>query len=158
MAPSLGTARRIGPVGTAVRTLGGLGLIYLAGAAEGLPWDVDWYDPIAAFVILPVIMIAVGLGIRRHASGPFRLTGPVGIALNLAVIVVLVASEYTAGGAILFYGASMLVAAWVGQPGCETTVISNLVLRRDDQVGCPTLFLIDDAEARVRRGDTTAAR
>jgi hypothetical protein len=84
-------ARRIGPVGTVVRTLGGLGLIY------------------------------------------------------------------TAGGAILFYGASMLVAAWMGQPGCETTVVSNLVLRRDDQVGCPTLFLIDDAEARVRRGDTTAA-
>jgi hypothetical protein len=40
--------RRIGPVGTVVRILGGLGLIYLAGAAEGLPWDVDWYDPIAA--------------------------------------------------------------------------------------------------------------
>jgi len=52
----------------------------------------------------------------------------------------------------------MLVAAWIGQPGCETTVVSNLVLRRDDQIGCTALFLIDDAEARVRPRDTTPAR
>jgi hypothetical protein len=158
MALSPSTARRIGPVGTAVRTLGGLGLIYLAGAVDGLPWDVDWYDPIVGFVVLPLIMVAVGLGARAYTSRPIRLTGPLGIALNLAVIVALVSNDYTAGGAILFYGASMLVAAWLGQPGCEGTVVSNLVLRRDDQIGCPTLFLIDDAEARLGRGDTTAAR
>ena len=158
MAAPLSTARRIGPVGTAVRILGGLGLIYLAGAADGLPWDVDWYDPIVGFVVLPMIMVAVGLGVRRYASRPIRLTGPLGIALNLAVIVALVSTDYTAGGAILFYGASMLVAAWLGQPGCESTVVSNLVLRRDDQVGCPTLFLIDDAEARVPPRDTRPAR
>ena len=151
------TVRWIGPVGSAVRTLGGLGLIYLAGAADGLPWDVDWYDPIVGFAVLPLIMVAVGLGVRRYASGPIRLTGPLGIALNFAVIVALVSTDYTAGGAILFYGASMLVAAWLGQPGCEGTVVPNLVLRRDDQIGCPTLFLIDDAEARLGRGDTTAA-
>jgi hypothetical protein len=158
MALSRSTARRIGPVGTAVRTLGGLGLIYLAGAVDGLPWDVDWYDPIVGFVVLPVIMVAVGLVARRYASRPIHLTGPLGILLNLAVIVALVSNDYTAGGAVLFYGASMLVAAWIGQPGCETTVVSNLVLRRDDQIGCPTLFLIDDAEARVRPRDTTPAR
>ena len=140
-----------------VRTWGGLGLIYLAGAADGLPWDVDWYDPILGFVVLPVIMVAVGLGVRRYASRPIRLTGPLGVVLNLTVILALVSTDYTAGAAILSYGASMLVAAWVGQPGCETTVVWNLVLRRDDQIGCPTLFLIDDAEG-VRRGDTTAAR
>jgi hypothetical protein len=144
-------ARRIGPIGTAVRAFGGLGLIYLAGAADGLPWDVDWYDPIVGFVALPLIMVAVGLGVRRHASRPIRLTGPLGIALNGAVIVVLASSEYTAAGAILFYGASMLVAAWVGQSGCETTVVPNLLLSRDDQIGCPTLFLLDEAEARRAR-------
>jgi hypothetical protein len=141
-----------------VRTLGGLGLIYLAGAVDGLPWDVDWYDPIVGFVVLPMIMVAVGLVARRYASRPIHLTGPLGILLNLAVIVALVSNDYTAGGAVLFYGASMLVAAWIGQPGCETTVVSNLVLRRDDQIGCPTLFLIDDVEARSRPRDTTPAR
>jgi hypothetical protein len=152
-------ARRIGPVGTVVRTLGGLGLIYLAGAVDGLPWDVDWYDPIVGFVVLPLIMVAVGLGVRRYASRPIRLTGPLGTALNLALIVALVSTDYTAGGAILFYGASMLVAAWLGQPGCETTVVSNLVLRRDDQIGCPTLFPIDECEPRrVRAISRRAAR
>ena len=153
-------ARRIGPVGTAVRAAVGVGLFYLAGAVDGTPWDVSWYDPIVGFLVLPLIMVAVGLGARRYWLRPIRvrLTGPIGIALNAAVILALVSTEYTAGGAVLFYGASILVAAWAGQPGCEGTVVSNLVLRRDDQIGCPTLFLIDDAEARVRRGDTTAAR
>jgi hypothetical protein len=55
---------------------------------------------------------------------------------------------YTAGGAALFYGATLLVAAWRGQRGCESTVISNLILRRDDQVGCVFFLPADEAEAR----------
>ncbi len=151
--------RRIGPVGTALRAAGGLGLVYLAGAVEGLPWDVDWYDPIVGLVLLPTIIVTLGLTARRYASGPIRFTGPVGIALNLAVVVALVANDYTAGGAALFYGATMLVAAWVGQPGCEATVVSNLILRRDDQIGCPTFTPIDGPEERLgRRRATVAAR
>jgi|SRR5215203_2373886 len=53
------TRRRIGPVGTAVRAAGGLGLIYLAGAVDGTPWDVDSYDPLVGFVVLPAITLAV---------------------------------------------------------------------------------------------------
>lgn len=117
------TRRRIGPVGTAVRAAGGLGLIYLAGAVDGTPWDVDWYDPLVGFVVLPAIMLAVVLTARRYAVGPIRFTGPVGIGVNAAVIVALLSSDYTAGGAVLFYGASMLLAAWLGLPGCEATVL-----------------------------------
>jgi hypothetical protein len=76
--------------------------------------------------------------------------------LNCAVIVALVVNPYTGGGALLFYGATMLVAAWRGQSGCEITVIPNVVLGRDDQIGCPTLSLIDDAEARLRRTGAAA--
>jgi hypothetical protein len=50
----------------------------------------------------------------------------------------------------------MLIAAWRGQSGCEITVIPNVLLRRDDQIGCPTLSLIDDAEARLRRTESAA--
>jgi hypothetical protein len=81
------TGRSIGPVGTAARAVGGLGLIYLAGAVDGLPWDVDWYDPIVGLVALPAIMVALGLVVRPYAPGPIRFTEPVGLALNLAVIV-----------------------------------------------------------------------
>jgi hypothetical protein len=28
----------------------------------------------------------------------------------------------------LFYGATLVAAAWRGQPGCEATVLSNLIL------------------------------
>jgi hypothetical protein len=69
--------------------------------------------------------------------GPLRYTGPVAIALNCVVIVLLLVNPYTGGGAELFYGTSLVVAAWRRQPDCEATVLSNSLLRRDDQVGCP---------------------
>jgi hypothetical protein len=149
------TGRRIGATGTAVRVVGGLGLLYLAGA-NGLSWDVQWYEPVIGLAVLPAIMLAVGLVARRQKTGPLRLTGPLWICLNCVLIVALVANPYTGGGALLFYGATMLVAAWRGQPGCEITVIPNVILRRDDQIGCPTLSLIDDAEARLRRTESAA--
>ena len=150
------TKRRIGPVGTTVRVAGGIALLYLAGGAGGLSWDVQWFDPVIGLAVLPAIMLAVGLVARRHQTGPLRLTGPMWICLNCAVIVALVANPYTAGGALLVYGATMLIAAWLGQPGCEITVIPNVILRRDDQIGCPTLSLIDEAEARRRRRESAA--
>jgi hypothetical protein len=150
------TKRRIGPIGTAVRVAGGLGLIYLAGA-NGLSWDLEWYDPVIGLAVLPAIMLAVGLVARRQTTGPLRLTGPMWTCLHCVVIVALVANPYTGGGAALFYGATMLIAAWRGQPGCEITVIPNVILRRDDQVGCPTLALIDEAEAQLRRTESAPA-
>ena len=44
---------------------------------------------------------------------------------------------------------TLLVAVWRGQPGCESIVLSNWVLGRDDQIGCPIFTPIDEAEARV---------
>jgi hypothetical protein len=141
--------RRIGPVGTSLRVLVGLGLLYLAGGADGLSWSIEWYDAVVGFVALPAIALAMGLAARRYASGPVRFDGPLGIAINCAVIVALIV--YIGSGAILFYGATLLVAAWRGLPGCEATVLPNLILRRDDQIGCPTFSPIDEAEARRRR-------
>jgi hypothetical protein len=148
------TKRRIGPIGTAVRVAGGLGLIYLAGA-NGLSWDLEWYDPVIGLAVLPAIMLAVGLVARRQTTGPLRLTGPMWTCLHCAVIVALVANPYTGGGAALFYGATMLIAAWRGQPGCEITVIPNVILRRDDQVGCPTLALIAEVARRLYLSEGT---
>ena len=91
-----GVERRIGPVGTALRVLVAVGLLYLAGGAQGLSWSATWYDA------------AVGL-----AGFP-----------------------------------ALTLLAWQAQPGCEVTVLSNWILHRDDQVGCPLFGLIDAAEAR----------
>jgi hypothetical protein len=52
----------------------------------------------------------------------------------------------TSDAALLFYGASMLVAAARGYAGCEVLAVSNWVLARDDQVGCLVFAPVDRAE------------
>jgi hypothetical protein len=142
--------RRIGPLVTALRVAVAVGLLYLAGGADGLSWGVEWYDAVGGLVALPALTILLGLGARRYAAKPLRFTGPAGHALNCVVIVALVANPYTGGAATLFYATTLLVAAWRGQPGCEITVLPNWILRRDDQVGCPLFAPIDALEARQR--------
>ena len=153
-----GMTRRIGTIGTALRALVGLGCVYLALANEdeGLAWGLQWHEAVLGLVAFPAVMIAIALLARRYSEGPVRLTGPLGLALNTAAIVALIAIPYTRDAALLFYGASLLVAAWRGLPGCEITVLSNWVLRRDDQIGCPVFSPIDEAEARLSGKGGTA--
>lgn len=140
--------RRIGPIGTATRLIGAAVLLYLA-FFDGASWGLEWYDLAVGLGVLPAAMIAFGLGARRYASGPVRFTGSAGATANCLLLIALAVDPYTAGGAALFYGATLLVAAWRGQPGCEGTVVSNVILGRDDQLGCPVFSPIDEAEARL---------
>jgi hypothetical protein len=137
--------RRIGPIGTTTRLIAAAALLYLA-LFNGTAWGLHWYDAVLGLVVLPGLMLTIALVARRR--GPIRFTGATGTMLNCAVIVALLANHYTAGGAALFYGVTLLAAAWRAQPGCEATVISNWIVRRDDQIGCPTFSPIDHAEAR----------
>jgi hypothetical protein len=132
-----------------------LGLLYLAGGAAGLSWGIEWYDAAVGLIALPAIGIAVGFAARRHGVESVQFTGPLAICLNCAVIVALAVNPYTGPGTLLFYGATLFVAAWRGQPGCEATVLSNVALARDDQLGCPIFSPIDAAETR-RRARATA--
>jgi hypothetical protein len=148
-------ARAIGPVGTASRALVGLFLLYMAlidgpPFADGFAWGLKWYDAVLGLVVLPAIMVSAGLAARRYADGPLRYMGPLAIALNLIVGLALLSNQYTGGGATLFIGTAMLIAAWRGQAGCEGTVLSNTLLGRDDQIGCPLFSPIDTAEAEIR--------
>jgi hypothetical protein len=140
--------RRIGTIGTASRVLVGLGLLYLA-LADGLTWDLNWHEAALGLVGFPAVMVALGLAARRFAGRPVHFMGSLGLAVNTAVIVALFLFDYTFDAAALFYGVTMFVAAWRAQPGCEATVLSNWILRRDDQIGCPTFAPIDEAEARL---------
>jgi hypothetical protein len=142
--------RRIGPTGTALRVIVAAALVFVAGAADGFPWSVGWYDLALGLVAFPALTVILGFMARRYARGPVRFTGPAGHLLNCLVIVALVVNPYTGGAAALFYAATLLVAAWRGQPGCEVTVLSNWLLRRDDQIGCPLFGPIDAREARRR--------
>jgi hypothetical protein len=145
------TSREIGPVGTAARILAALALLFVAGGATISTWAIDPDEALIGLVALPAVTVALGLVAQRYTHGPIRLTGPLGIALNMAVIVALIANDVTGPeGAMTFYSMTMLIAALRGQAGCEATVVSNLVLRREDQIGCPTFAPIDEVEAHLR--------
>lgn len=145
----LASAHRIGPIGTTVRVVLGLALLAFAVVLGIEPFDIA-----LGLLVLPGAMVAMGIVAARLLGHPLRFTGPGGIALNCAAIVVLFAVPSTTTGAALFYGLSLLVAAWRGAPHCEATVLSNLILRHDDQVGCPTMTPVDTWEARRRHSQT----
>lgn len=151
--------RRIGPIGTVIRVLAGLALLTLAylNKPAGLVGGLQLHDLLLGLIALPATSIAAGLLARRFLDGPLRFSGATGTAVNLGVLAVLFAIHYTAGAAALFYGATLLVAAWLGQAGCEFTVLSNACLRRNDEIGCPLLTPIDALELRHRRGRRTPA-
>jgi hypothetical protein len=141
--------QKIGWIGRASRTGAGLALVYFATFGGDLSWNLDWLDVVLGLGVFPAVTLSAGLVAGRYAAGPLRYTGPVAIALNCVVIVVLLVNPYTGGGAELFYGMSLLVAAWRGQSDCEATVLSNWLLHRDDQFGCPIFTPIDVAESRL---------
>jgi hypothetical protein len=147
--------RQIGPIGAVIRLVVGPFLVYMAlidgpPFAQGFEWGLRWYDLVVGLLVLPAIMLGFGLTARRYAPEGIRFMGVAGTLLNGAVLIAL-ANQYTGGGAALFYGATILIAAARGQAGCEGTVLSNWILDRNDQIGCPAFTPIDAAEARFRR-------
>jgi hypothetical protein len=150
------TGRGIGVRGAAARVVVGVllaGSVLYGHAARG------WH-PLAWLLGLLIFPAAVLVGQwwrARRDPAPLRAVGPVGHAINLAVLLGLYltwwyapAVDVLSDAALLFYGASMLVAAVRGYAGCEVFALSNWLLRRDDQVGCAPFWPIDAFEARRR--------
>jgi hypothetical protein len=143
----MSTPGRVGRVGVLARVAVGTGFILFELLVRGPSWQ----DFALGLVVLPSIVIGLALLRSRRAPRPLRATGPVGHALNVVLLLPLFVFEPTAGGAFLFYGASMLVAAARHNGGCEVTAISNALLRRDDQVGCVFFAPVDLLEAGLRQ-------
>ena len=159
-----GSRRQIGLIGTIVRVILGLGL--LAYGLSGGKIVVSngqlqsGFEPsgliLGAFAFPAVLLLWQSLRARRDPTR-FQATGPVGTAINMAVFFALFLTpwyaprlSFTSDAALIFYGASMLLAAVRGYGGCEVLAISNWVLRRDDQVGCFVLGPVDNMERRLR--------
>ena len=163
---SAGTARRsqpespaartrtIGSVGTCARVGVGLALLgsVLAGELARGFRPAAWLLALAGF---PAVLLALAwLRARRHPAR-LRATGPAGHAVNAAMFAALYATPwyapplaFTSDAALIFYGASMLLAAARGYAGCEVLAVSNWLLRRDDQVGCVLFAPVDALERR----------
>jgi Na+/proline symporter len=134
--------RQIGPVGTTARII--VGALLVGSVAQG--HLARGFHPSAwALGLAGFPAVLVGLQWLRARRTPARLeaTGPVGHALNLAVFLVLYLWEPTSDAALLFYGASMWLAAVRGYAGCEVLAASNWLLGRDDQVGCALFWPVD---------------
>jgi hypothetical protein len=161
-----GRRRQIGSIGTMVRVVLGLGLLadgLLGGKIVVSQGQLrTGFEPLG--LILGVFAFPAGVLIwqsLRARRNPTRLqaTGPVGTAVNMAVFFALFLTpwyarpvSFSSDAALIFYGASMLLAALRGYGGCEVLAISNWVLHRDDQVGCFVLGPVDYAERRLRKG------
>jgi Na+/proline symporter len=137
--------RKIRPFGTAARII--VGALLLGSVVQGhLTRGFHPSAWVLGLVGFPAVL--VGLQWLRARRRPRRLeaTGPVGHALNLAVFLVLYLLEPTSDAALIFYGASMWLAALWGYAGCEVLAVSNWLLHRDDQVGCALFWPADQLE------------
>jgi hypothetical protein len=164
-----GERRQIGPIGTALRAILGAALLFGLGIPGGVTtihgryeYEFDLPSVILGAVVLPGLVLALHWWSVRRRSTPLRATGPVASTINMVVIVALALIPFFAPriyfigtGAAVFYGASMVLAAVRGRAGCEVTAISNWVLGRDDQVGCPVFTPIDSLEDRSKAAPET---
>jgi hypothetical protein len=121
---------------------------------------------VLALLVFPIVALAAAwLRARRHPAG-LRATGPAGHAVNAAVFAALYATPwyapplaFTSDAALIFYGASLLLAAARGYAGCEVLAVPNWLLRRDDQVGCVVFAPLDALERRrAPAGDDRSGR
>jgi hypothetical protein len=149
--------RGIGVWGSIARFVVGaamVGSVLYGHAARG--WHpVAW---LLGLLVFPAVVLAGAWWRAGRRPGPLRAIGPLGHVVNAVVFLALYltwwyapAVDVLSDAALLFYGASMLIAAVRGYPGCEVFAVSNWLLRRDDQVGCAPFGPIDRAEARRAR-------
>ena len=144
-----GEGRAIGPIGTMARIVTGLCLLSLAGWAA-VRGDLQIFEVLLGLVGFPIIVMLVVVGSQRvlGTTAYLSASGPVGSLINLSMIVALFALPWTTEIAYIFYGIPMFLAAWRGYPGCELLAISNLLLRRGDELGCPWFYPVDALEER----------
>jgi hypothetical protein len=131
-----------------------IGIVFLSLLTSG-----PWLPPLALGLVgFPAVLLASQW--LRALRDPSRLqaTGPLGTTLNMLLFAALFLTPWyarplsvTSDAALVFYGASMLLAALRGYAGCEVLAFSNWVLRRDDQVGCLVFAPIDHLEHRRPR-------
>lgn len=144
------SARQIGPWGTTARAVVGIGLLILASRSNA-----DARALLLGLVVLPVAS-AIVLAARGLNAAPLRLESSTWHFVNCGIGCVLLTIVLVP--ALIFYGTSMLVAAWRGIGACEIFAISNWLRKRDDRLGCPFFLPVDALEASMAERGTAAKR
>src|SRR5215831_14976912 len=143
-------SRSIGKLGTAARAVVGVVFLYLG--VVGLPpiHLLPWWQVLIGLVGAPALVTLMQLARLQFTSGRLDQTGVVPVVINFLVFITLLIFEPTRGATLVFLGSAMLFAAVRGAGGCEIVAVSNWLLRRDDQIGCPLFWPVDQYEARAR--------
>ncbi len=146
--------RQIGIIGTCARVVIGAGLagsvLYghvVRGPFRPLPW-------IIGLIVFPAIFLTLQWARARRNPSRLEANGLIASAINVVIFFYFwlwTPSQifFMRDAVLLFYGASMLLAALRGYAGCESLAISNWLLRRDDQLGCLFFSPIDYAERKA---------
>jgi hypothetical protein len=144
-----GRSRSIGKLGTAARSVVGVVFLYLG--IVGLPpiHLLPWWQVLIGLIGAPAIVTLLQLARLQFARDRLDQTGIVAVVINFLVFVMLLIFEPTRGVTLVFLGSAMLFAAARGAGGCEIVAVSNWLLRRDDQIGCPLFWPVDRYEARA---------
>jgi hypothetical protein len=144
-----GHSRSIGKLGTAARSVVGVVFLYLGNV--GLPpiGLLPWWQVLIGLVGAPAIVTLIQLARLQFTRSRLDQTGVVAVVINFLVFIPLVIFEPTRGATLVFLGSAMLFAAARGAGGCEIVAVSNWLLRRDDQIGCPLFWPVDMYEARA---------
>ena len=148
------SGRGLGPLGTAARLL--VGILLVGSVIYG---QLSSHLTLAAWTLgllgFPAIVLAWhGWWAHRHpapivASG--RLISLLGVTLFLGLYFTwwyAPAVSFTSDAAMIFFGSSMLLAAFRGDGGCEILCSSNWLLHRHDQITCTLFFPVDALERR----------
>jgi hypothetical protein len=149
--------RGLGPLGTTARLV--VGLLLVGSVIQG---QLTTHLTLASWALgmlgFPALVLAWhGWWVHRHPApiaATSRLASLLGVALFLALYFTWwYAPEWsvTSDAALIFFGGSMLLAAFRGDAGCEIWSSSNWLLHRHDQLACTVFFPIDALEQRGTR-------
>ena len=140
-------ARQIGRFGTVARVVVGAAFLYLG--IVGLPpvHLLPWWQVLIGLLAAPALVAVIQVARLAFTRERLNQTGPIPTLINFVVFLALLIPEPTRGATLVFLGASMVFAAIRGSAGCEIVAISNWVLGRDDLVGCPLFWPVDEYES-----------
>jgi drug/metabolite transporter (DMT)-like permease len=154
-----GRLRAIGPIGTAARLVAGLLLIGNVAYGQLVTQQVRPATWALGLLGFPALVLAWHVWrIRRHPAR-FDDTSPFSYLLGALLFLALYLTWWyapvlsvTSDAALIFFGGTLALTAFLGYAGCELLTPSNWLLRRHDQIACAVFAPFDALDHwRLRR-------
>jgi drug/metabolite transporter (DMT)-like permease len=150
--------RAIGPIGTAARLVAGLLLIGNVADGQLVTQHVRPATWALGLLGFPALVLAWHVWrIRRHPAR-FDDTSPLSYLLGALVFLALYLTWWyapvlsvTSDAALIFFGGTLVLTAFLGYAGCELLTPSNWLLRRHDQIACAVFAPFDALDRRLIR-------